>query len=502
MGFRLAVVSMIGCALLGCFPEKVKETGQKEVARQAYAAEAPALLASWIGELAKNSNAIVTLAESNEGWSKLFNSDPFSAAAAFRNGNLTDPDILIGLTRAYLELANTFSALEELSLDVNRALVKAQLERPGSGVDVRWARFTATRLGIKGPESVPAAVDDFEKGLDALLEALKTGGLNGQSQLPDMCTRAYAARLRIYALLTDGKVRAARKLWGKVRMDEPDVRVVRNGQTIGFYDPALAGLGKLYFAAEALESSKDLTGWARIYRAQAQQLLKQWDASLVSLREVGVPTETPRFSMLFLSAYLDVATLQARQKALEVKALSSIGKSAEALKAYDSMDRGRVDLRVEAAYAGSVLDVKAGDGFPEDRGVLTKIITDALAGLGEGAKGLPDLDALEVTDRFVDGLQRRYADALRRSGKTALAAKHRSAAEDKVAALSPSRRNSLSALTKSALENYGIARPRVALKYLTRLNTRLTSVVGASEQLRELLSFRALEKGGGVSVGQ
>jgi hypothetical protein len=129
-------------------------------------------------------------------------------------------------------------------------------------------------------------------------------------------------------------------------------------------------------------------------------------------------------------------------------------------------------------------------------------ITGALGTLGDKAPGTGDIDALEIVDRYVDAIERRYASALSRAGERAMAVKHRSAAEDKVAAFSPSRRNILSALTMAALENYGIGLPRVSLKYLSRLNTRVPAAVGPSEQLRELLSYRALEKGGGVSAGQ
>ena len=494
--------------LSACFPEKVKEPAGKALQREVFSEEGPAVLASWLGELASDPTPIVALAESNEGWGLLFNSKPKAALKAFQRGDSTNLDVQIGQARAALELARTFHALEALNTEVTRALLSAQSERPGSSVDVRWAGFAAKRLGTAAPKQ-PAEPPTHpgEVGLQAMTAAAPNGKAGDirtvLDPLPDICTPNYGRKLKIQGLLGSGKLSVAQKLWERLDLGRPDVVLEKDGRTFGFRDPALAGLGRTFYASLALDALRSVqSGWPSLLKAEANILLSRWTEAQKNLASIGPGVKPPSFSLVFLSPYLDGKGLKARKQSMEVEVFVNLGQKAKGVEVHRAMETTRVDQRVESAYAGAVLGVAPTDAFPEDRGVLTKVLTHALTSLGDGAKGISDLDALEVVDRFVDGVQRRYADTLRREGRTALAAKHRSAAEDKVAAMSPSRRNNLSALIDAALENYGIDRPRVALKYLTRLNTRVTSVVGPSELLRELLSYRALEKGGGVSAGQ
>jgi hypothetical protein len=53
-----------------------------------------------------------------------------------------------------------------------------------------------------------------------------------------------------------------------------------------------------------------------------------------------------------------------------------------------------------------------------------------------------------------------------------------------------------------ARENVRIGRPRVALKYLSRLAERFPAVAAPADMLRDLLTIRAMEQEGGAASGQ
>ena len=95
-----------------------------------------------------------------------------------------------------------------------------------------------------------------------------------------------------------------------------------------------------------------------------------------------------------------------------------------------------------------------------------------------------------------------YAEALAQADRPEVAGKNRDAAEEKRVAFAPSGRNTLTALTSSALNNAKIGRSRVSLKYLSRMESRLPAAAGPAEILRDLLSHRALQESGGPAGGQ
>jgi hypothetical protein len=169
---------------------------------------------------------------------------------------------------------------------------------------------------------------------------------------------------------------------------------------------------------------------------------------------------------------------------------------------YAKLGKDTVGQRVNRAWAGAYLGQSPKGAFPDDRDVVLKLVSQQLTALGKDAAGVTDVTELALGERWVDALQRRYAAALSRADVPELAVKNRDAAEDKRAAFAPSGRNTLSALTASALNNVQIGRSRVALKYLSRLESRLPAAAGPAEILRDLLSHKALQESGGATAGQ
>ena len=86
--------------------------------------------------------------------------------------------------------------------------------------------------------------------------------------------------------------------------------------------------------------------------------------------------------------------------------------------------------------------------------------------------------------------------------RVAMAAKQRTTAEDKAKAFQISARNGLVSLLAASNDHLYVGQLRVALKYLSKVERLLPAVIGTSEQLRDVLSFRALSREGGVTAGQ
>ena len=203
-----------------------------------------------------------------------------------------------------------------------------------------------------------------------------------------------------------------------------------------------------------------------------------------------------------MTGALDAEDLRWEAVAMRAVAKARSGDKPAAVALAESIPKDRVGRRVFAAWALSYCDHKKVDAeaFPGDRGVLSRAVRTSLDGLAK-RDGAADVSDLMLVERYVDALQRRFATALKQS-KPALAVKMREAAEDKSASAAPSARNRLPGLLHTALDNVGIERPRVALKYLTRASERLPAVAGAVEMLRDLLTLRSMQSGGGATTGQ
>ncbi len=195
------------------------------------------------------------------------------------------------------------------------------------------------------------------------------------------------------------------------------------------------------------------------------------------------PAQMP-LSVEVLSEHLQASDLVVAAKAWQGQPLAAQSLSERVWQAWQAHRQGReVDL----------------EAFPGDRGSVQHALDDAIGALGEAGLGAQDVLNLELSARSVDGIERRFADAVV-DREPALAVKLREDAEDKGAAAAPSPRNTLSSLAKSARDNVAIGRYRVSLKYLSRLG--LSAAELPSDLLRDLLTLRAMEADDPAMIGQ
>ena len=268
-------------------------------------------------------------------------------------------------------------------------------------------------------------------------------------------------------------------------------------------DPVVADVYARVYAALVIDILAGQTGWSTLLRIDALHLLARGADGLAELDAlIAAPPATTDLALLVLSDTLGQADLIAEAQALRARLLAEKGDTAGALAIADALPTGTIGQRVRRTWASSFAGKGDIDAFPQDRTVLSRVYLDAVTALGDQAKGAGDIAELGLIDRYVDAVQRRFADALIRLDDPARAVKMREAAEEKAQAQAPSARNTLSALTAAALDSVAIGRPRVALKYLGRMSEALPAAGGPAEMLRDLLSHRALEQSGGVTAGQ
>jgi hypothetical protein len=358
----------------------------------------------------------------------------------------------------------------------------------------------APAAGIAPAGAAPAPAAAAPEALAALLRGEAAGV---DAELPPGATEAYAERLRIRALVAAGRTREARARLDRLDPAEPDILIGAGDSRVALRDPVVADVYARVYAALVIDILAGQTGWSTLLRIDALHLLARGADGLAALDAlIAAPPATTDLALLVLSDTLGQADLIAEAQALRARLLAEKGDTAGALAIADALPTGTIGQRVRRTWASSFAGKGDIDAFPQDRTVLSRVYLDAVTALGDQAKGAGDIAELGLIDRYVDAVQRRFADALIRLDDPARAVKMREAAEEKAQAQAPSARNTLSALTAAALDSVAIGRPRVALKYLGRMSEALPAAGGPAEMLRDLLSHRALEQSGGVTAGQ
>ncbi len=518
---RAAWLAVAGAlALSGC-PKKVEPDPAREAEeaaeKKAAEAEKARFESSWLVGLARDPKPLVELAQSSPGWRALFTGQTREALEAFEEDADKSPTARTGAARTALELARAHARIGFMIRALTPDLLKVQASRPGAEASAPWRAYIEARLAqsrgadpaaalARIPADAPAApwAAALKSGADTPLGALLRGEAAGvDAELPPGGTEAYEIRLRVRALVAAGRVKEARARYGRLEAKAGDVILGEGKERVALRDPAAADVGARLYAALTVELLADASGWPLLLKADAQRMLGQPDAALATLDALGAAAPAaPGLPMLVLSDALDAGDLKEQAAALRARLLAEKGDEPGAGKAVDGLARGTIGQRVVQAWAGSFIGRVDAEAFPEDRTVFSRALIDVVTAVGEDAPGAATLAELMLVDRYVDAVQRRFADALVRMDRPALAVKMRDAAEDKTSAQAPSARNALSALTAAALDNVGIGRPRVALKYLSRMSTALPAADGPAEMLRDLLSHKAMEQGSGVTSGQ
>lgn len=520
---RVATIGLtlaIGSLPAGCLEKKKAPAAGGEAngpERPKVEVDTSAFKSSWIVGLAADPQPLVSLAETSGGWRLLFTGETRDALDAFLDDAEKSPQARIGAARAAHELARAHIGLSLIARAVTPQVLKAQSTRPGAKASAPWRAYVAARLamargqdpgkalGEVPPDSAPAPfaaalTAEAAQPLGALLRGEAAGA---DADIPPGVTDAYATRLKIRSLVAAGKLREARARLKRLDPMAPDILVGEGAQRISLRDPAAADVGARVYASLVVETLADVQGWPLLLKADALRMLGRHDDALAALDALDAarPAEAG-LEMLVLSEALSAADLGHLATALRARLLADKGDEAGARAAAESLGRDSIVQRVNKAWAGSFVGLVDAEAFPEDRTLVTRALLEAVTAGGDTAPGVSSISDLMLVDRHVDAVQRRFAEALVRMDRPALAVKMREAAEDKAKGQSPSARNSLSALTAAALDNVGIGRPRVALKYLSRMAEALPAASGPAEMLRDLLSHRAMEHSGGATSGQ
>ncbi|MGK0360803.1 MAG: hypothetical protein ACI9U2_003117, partial [Bradymonadia bacterium] len=439
---------------------------------------------------------------------EMFGSQSEAAMRAFTGNALS---ARIGRARAALELAQAHVSLAGLVGRLTPDLLAAQQTRPGAEGGAAWRSFMNARVTgdfSKVPEGgsvglLKTAVGSTDTPLAQLLAGDPAGA---GAEMPDEATSMWGLRLSIAALAKAGRVDDALRKAKRLKHRRPDFKVRAGAQTLSFRDPGAANALALLYAAIAEQAVRDLPGWPSLLRARALVLLGR-DAEAVVLLDAltkTLPAEPPTLAQLVNGGALDVDDLLTEVWARLAVAATTAKDAPKAQAALATLTKRQrtVSDRVWNAWVKAQRNEPVAEGvFPIDRRELLVPLRTEIEALGPKAKGAQDVSQLMLVDRYVDVLQRRFAAALIASDRLALGVKMREAAEEKTANLAPSARNTVSSLAATARDNMEIGRPRVALKYLSRLADALPDAHGPSEMLRDLLSLRAMEQGGSATAG-
>lgn len=475
---------------------------------------------SWVVGVARDSGALLALAQSNSGWPKLFTSDPAAALGEFggalKSGN-PPSGVRTGAARAALDLSEAHAAIGAIVVNATGALLDVKTDAGGPEAAAWRQAFLARRLLHEGKDAAPTlAKIAADSPLQSYAAALKPGatgplaalltrkaGADGAT-LPAGATAEYKERLEISAAIEAGKTAEAIARFAKVAPTAPDVTVGTGESAVTLRDPGLVDLGAHVAALQVLDAVGPGAGWLGLLKARAELALGRAAAAKATLEALkAAPPATAELADLVLTDALSVEDLKWETVALLARAQAAAGDAAGAKATAATLPADTIGHRVlktwAAVSAGEPLDASA---FPEDRSLLARAIAAEVDALGADGKGVPDVAALSLVDRYVDAVERRFAEAAALSGAPELALKHLENAEDKAAAFAPSPRNQLSALARAARENARIGRPRIALKYLSRLAERFPAVAAPSDMLRDLLTIRAMDQEGGAASGQ
>ena len=508
---------------LGCTKKTPPATGSSSEKTVDTNAEAQAADSSWILAVARDNSALLQLAQSSSGWGAFFGNNLVKAVALFQKDARSNEDARIGGARAALRLARAYGNLARLQEALVEPFHTAQSARPGAEKTAAWRRYVEGRLAqrvgnitkarsilenVKAPglsslarAAVAIPDDGGSAGPLADLLAGRVGGAD--AEMPDGISEHYFNRLRVRSLASARRSRLAMKIWDRLDNRSPDLVVTKAAKEDKMWDPLAAEAGQRLYAAVALEMLKGAEGWAALHEARAYLHLGLAGAAITAIDGLlATPPKTASLATLVLSGAAGPSDLIGHATALKIECLVAIGKIEEAKLLLSEMGQATIAQRVRRATAQSMLGVSITDAFPSDRGELTTLVNSRVAALGKSAKGVTDVTELALVERFVDELQREWADVLAKNDKPARAARERTMAEDKANAFAVSARNSVASLLASSLAALKIGQYRVSLKYLSRLKENFPAAYGASEQLRDILSYRAMAREGGATTGQ
>ncbi|MEE2757858.1 MAG: hypothetical protein VYA30_14475 [Myxococcota bacterium] len=499
-----------------------KRTGQvpssDEGESLANSAEKAAIDNSYIVNIAKSTTALETLA-AKSGWADYFTGRYESAIEQFQGRIGQSPDARFGLARAALGLAAAFRRADGLQKQITPMIIKAQKSRPGSSAMSLWHRYVRARIDgqVKGAEAdTPNSNNESAKTVELLLKTTSTEpsslefARTALSLLEDSATTSgltqnFKHRLKFRVRLGKKLAKSTHKAWSRLKFGKPDIRVVDGQKTFELWDPGLGDLGLRYYAQMALDAlpSDDLC--AVYYRAEALSYLDRPQQAVQELRAaLASPAKSGSLACSVLSEFLNRSELIHSAKVQLTMALLASGSREDAQVEFSKLEANTLAQKIRITRVRIAFGQPISKGLEFDRDVYKRLFNERLESLGNGAQGVDDVSELALVARYIDIIQRKWADALAAAGQTATAARMRAGAQDKTKAYGRSGRNSVEVLMASALDYLRIGQPRVSLKYLAKLKGLQGITHGLAEQLRDVLSFRAMltKDGNTATIGQ
>jgi tetratricopeptide (TPR) repeat protein len=510
---RILAFSLV--CICGCSSTKPDSSVQKgqATADDPARVEIGAIKTSVLTGIAQDSQPLFDLAQKS-GWGLYFRGQLMAAIDAFQPRIKSDADARIGAARAALGLARGYGQLDTLQKAILPELMKAQASRPNAASIAPWHAYIRFRLA--GVQS--SAKADFEKAMKAgglgvlvpvseqggntLSEALNTLAEKSAPGLGTAVTETYRSRLSIRTRLKLGQKRLAKR-WRRLKIEQPDLVVGEGTGAFELWDAALGDIGRLYFAGLALEFLGNGQGCSTLYQGEAFFLLGDYQKAEAAFRAAGqIELKSLPLACALLSQAVTMAEYRQVAEAGRAVAMARAGQIDEARIIAKGLANQTLAQKVRNASVTVELGEKLDPAFEPKIDRLVKIITTHLQGLGAAAKGTSDVAELSLVERYVDSIQRKWADTLSKADQRVEAARARTAAGDKTKAYEVSARNSFESLAASALDHFKIGQPRVALKYLTKLTKQQPMASALAEQLRDVLSYQALTGKGGVTAGQ
>lgn len=485
-------------AFLAACSGKPKDTTVTATSKKTPSVEETSIIdSSYIMGIARNTQELETLG-AKSGWPEFFQGRYIEALDAFEE-RANEVDAQFGAARSALALAEGFNRTRQIQAELTPLVVQAQGSRPGAEVMTAWHTYVMARAG---------KADTNSKGTggiaDELVELLATKSNNfgveaaavldkhGSEQLASL-----QSRIKLRESLQNQSLKRMKRRMGRLDYRVAGIKVNSGGQNFQLWDPGVSDIPSRYYAQYVL-GTLNLSGLCpATIRARALLLLGR-PSEAITLLDSGLEgaAQKPAISCVILSDALGELELVHIAKALRIRALFAAGKPELAEKSLKELKASTLAQRVRRHWAGGNISEGAETSFSRDR--LKRGFDSAIGLLGNSAVGATDLAELGIIERYVDVIQRMQADAFIEDDMLARAAKMRNGARQAGKGFVVNGRNTFDALMAGALDHLRISQPRVALKYLTKTKGYFGVTEGLAEQLRDVLSFRAMMKQDGT----
>lgn len=495
--FVNAFILILGISVSGC-RKKVEHIEQKEENVFDLTEDKKALSESWIFTILKDPDRLVNLAKSNEGWQFYFQNRLEEAVIHFKN-DLNNKESAIGLCRSTFELHQSYKLLSQIIGDLNE---KFLLKQDSIKIDPDWINFIKNRNRYKTTKDKKAVdFNDKDGKIAQWFITIEQGQFLSENEdksyefspyLPESSTDQYKIKLKIHFFILNNKLKQAHNLIKTLDLSKPDF-IFKNGEKeVYLFDPGMITIKTDLIIYEIIKNHQlfDSLCVANAF-IETKNLIEA--EKHLSLYEKEILNEkNDLFARFVISKYLVKEDL-----ALDVRNLKLMIKN-ETPKS-DNIKKERIF----SIITSNIYNHKLKTDFSFNRDVFLREFKDKVLLSGKDAPGFQDVNNLYLIERYIDHLQRIYAESFIISNQPEFSVKNRELAEEKGKMGEISGRNTLLSIIQIAYDNIYIGRLRIALKYLTRLSNDFPDANIPAELLRDLLTLKAIEQGNkSIGIGQ